>query len=147
MADERLDATISIRVTNQMKELIETQATQMGIKPSAYAFRLLKSALEGNATPNGVQSVQKVYLPQDSALITSLQSRIAGLEEQLEAVQRIVDDAQTIHTDATEALSSIDATVESAVQRTIDSCTQIVDIRVQEAIQKEMGAVLGESIA
>ena len=147
MVDERLDATISIRVTNQMKELIETRATQIGIKPSAYAFRLLKSALEENATPTSVQSVQKVDIPQDSALIISLQSRIAGLERQLEAVQCTVDNGQAIPSQAIEALSSIESTVESAVQRTINTCTQFVDSRVQEAIQKEMGAVLGESVA
>lgn len=147
MADERLDATISIRITSQMKELIEDRAMQMGIKPSAYAFRLLKNALEGDATLTSVQSVQNADITQESAHYASLQSRIAGLESQLEAVQSIVNDAQAIRAEAHEALSGIDSTVESAVQRALDTCTQFVDNRVQEAIQKEMGAVLGESVA
>ena len=80
----------------------------------------------------------------DDVLINSLQSRIAGLEAQLEGVQRIVGDAESIRSEAKKALLNIDATVDAAVQKAVDNCTAFVDRRIQEGISQQMVEVLGE---
>ena len=130
------------------QEIINNKPAEL--KVSTYLLLLLRKGLNAGVevlSPVVDTSVQNVDNTQRGALIASLQSRIAGLEEQLEAVQNIVNQAQSLREESTLALSGIDATVESAVQRAVANCLQIVDNRVQEAIQKEMTEILGETVA
>ena len=140
---------IPVRMPEDLyQEIINNKPAEL--KVSTYLLLLLRKGLNAGVevlSPNVDTSVKNVDNTQRGALIASLQSRIAGLEEQLEAVQNIVNQAQSLREEASLALSGIDATVESAVQRAVDSCIQFVDIRIQEAINKEMTEILGETVA
>ena len=140
---------IPVRMPEDLyQEIINNKPAEL--KVSTYLLLLLRKGLNAGGdviSPSFDTGVQNVDNTQKSTLIASLQSRIAGLEQQLEAVQNIVNQAQSLREEASTALKSIDATVESAVQRAVDSCTQFVDNRIQEAIQKEMTEILGETVA
>ena len=140
---------IPVRMPEDLyQEIINNKPAEL--KVSTYLLLLLRKGLNAGVevlSPGVDTSVQNVDNTQRGALIASLQSRIAGLEQQLEAVQNIVNQAQSLREESTLALSGIDATVESAVQRAVDSCIQFVDIRIQEAINKEMTEILGETVA
>ena len=140
---------IPVRMPEELyQEIINNKPAEL--KVSTYLLLLLRKGLNAGGdviSPSVDTGVQNVDNTQRGALIASLQSRIAGLEEQLEAVQNIVNQAQSLREEASLALSGIDATVESAVQRAVDSCTQFVDTRIQEAINKEMTEILGETVA
>ena len=141
--------TIPVRMPEDLyQEIIANKPAEL--KVSTYLLLILRKGLNASGdviSPPVDISTQNVDNAQRGTLIASLQSRIAGLEQQLEAVQNIINQAQSIREESTLALSGIDATVESAVQRAVDNCLQFVDTRVQEAIQKEMTEILGETIA
>lgn len=146
MANSR---TIPVRMPEDLyQEIIASKPAEL--KASTYLLMLIRKGLladSSHSPTNFDPRVQNVDRTEDSTLITSLQSRIASLEEQLEAVQNIVDEAQAIRTSALVAFSNIDATVEAAVQKAVDTCTQFVDRRIQETIEQQMGTVLGETVA
>lgn len=146
MANSR---TIPVRMPEDLyQEIIASKPAEL--KASTYLLMLIRKGLLADS-PHSPTSfdprIQNVDTPQESALIASLQSRLAGLEEQLEAVEQIVREAPPIRSEAIAALSNIDATVEAAVQKAVDTCTQFVDRRIQETIEQQMGTVLGETVA
>lgn len=146
MANSR---TIPVRMPEDLyQEIIASKPAEL--KASTYLLMLIRKGLLADSSHSPTRSdprVQNVDRTEDSTLITSLQSRITSLEEQLEAVQNIVDEAQAIRTSALVAFSNIDATVEAAVQKAVDTCTQFVDRRIQETIEQQMSTVLGETVA
>lgn len=146
MANSR---TIPVRMPEDLyQEIIASKPAEL--KASTYLLMLIRKGLLADSPHSPTRSdprIQNVDTPQESALIASLQSRLAGLEEQLEAVEQIVREAQTIRSEAIAALSNIDATVEASVQKAVDTCTQFVDRRIQETIEQQMGTVLGEIVA
>lgn len=146
MANSR---TIPVRMPEDLyQEIIASKPAEL--KASTYLLMLIRKGLLADSSHPPTRSdprVQNVDRTSDSTLIASLQSRIASLEEQLEAVQNIVDEAQAIRTSALAALSNVDTTVEAAVQKAVDTCNQFVDRRIQETIEQQMGTVLGETVA
>jgi hypothetical protein len=146
MANSR---TIPVRMPEDLyQEIIASKPAEL--KASTYLLMLIRKGLLADSSHPPTRSdprVQNVDRTSDSTLITSLQSRIASLEEQLEAVQNIVDEAQAIRTSALAALSNVDTTVEAAVQKAVDTCNQFVDRRIQETIEQQMSTVLGETFA
>lgn len=140
---------IPVRMPEDLyQEIIKNKPAEL--KVSTYLLLLLRKGLNagGEVIPSPVDiSIKSVDTAPSGTLIALLQERIAGLEEQLEAMQDIVDNAQSIREEANKAISTIDTTVELAVQRAVDSCTQFVDTRIQEAINKEMSEILGETVA
>lgn len=146
MANSR---TIPVRMPEDLyQEIIASKPAEL--KASTYLLMLIRKGLLADSSHPPTRSdprVQNVDRTEDSTLITSLQSRIASLEEQLEAVQNIVDEAQAIRTSALAALSNVDTTVEAAVQKAVDTCNQFVDRRIQETIEQQMSTVLGETFA
>ena len=119
MANSR---TIPVRMPEDLyEEIIASKPSDL--KVSTYLLLLLRKGLSagGAIVSTADSSIQNVDAIVDSALIASLQSRIAGLEEQLPA------------------LSNLEATVEASVQKAFDTWTVFADRRVQEAIQQQMG--------
>lgn len=149
MSDSKV---IPVRMPEALYEAV-VASKPAELKVSTYLLMLIRKGLnvdvEGLSTKTEsnraiVDSSREVV---EDVLISSLQSRIAGLEEQLGAVQRIVEGSQAIRSEASEALASIDSTVEAAVQKAVNNCSQLVDTRVREIIESEMGEVLGKSRA
>ena len=140
---------IPVRMPEELyQEIINNKPAEL--KVSTYLLLLLRKGLNAGGdviSPSVDTGVQNVDNTQKSTLIASLQSRIAGLEQQLEAVQAIVDNAQSISSESNKALSTIDTTVELAVQKAVDNCLQFVDTRIQEVVNKEMTEILGETVA
>ncbi len=94
MTEEKLDTTISIRVTQQTKDLVEARAKQLGIKPSAYALRLLLAALNNtelvvNNANNNVQSVQNIDTTQ---LDERIALQLAPITEQMRSLENQIRD-------------------------------------------------------
>lgn len=144
--------TIPVRMPDELyQEVIASKPAE--VRVSTYLLMLvrkgLNSGVESFSTKleNSRDSVNNSREIVDDVLISSLQFRIAGLEQQLGGVQSIVDDAHSIRSEATKALLSIDATVDAAVKKAVDNCELIVHIRIQEGIQQQMEEVLGESPA
>ena len=130
---------IPVRMPEDLyQEIIKNKPVEL--KVSTYLLLLLRKGLNAGGevlSPAVDSSVQNVDNTGSSALIASLQSRIAGLEEQLEAMQNIVNEARSIR--------------EEAVQQAIDDCLQTVDTRIQtriqEVVNKEMSELMGGAIA
>lgn len=140
MTEERLETTLSIRMTREMRKRIDSEARKLGIKSGTYGLRLLKSALDiasqGVDTVDGgiANNIYKAYKENESTLNASLEDRVGGLESQVEELQGLVDDGESMRA----AISTIDAAVERAVRKNVDNAYQIVDKRVQEVIQQQL---------
>ena len=140
MTEERLEKTLSIRMTREMRKRIDSEARKLGIKSGTYGLRLLKCALDRGS--QGVDTVDeqranniyKAYKENESTLNASLEDRVGGLESQVEERQGLVDDGQSMRA----AISTIDAAVERAVRGDVDNAYQVVDKRVQEVIQQQL---------
>lgn len=140
---------IPVRMPEDLyQEIIKNKPAEL--KVSTYLLLLLRKGLNagGEVIPSPVDiSIKSVDNAPSGTLIALLQERIAGLEQQLEAVQDVVDNAQSIREESNKALSTIDTTVELAVQKAVDNCLQFVDTRIQEVVNKEMSEILGETVA
>lgn len=144
--------TIPVRMPDELyQEVIASKPAE--VRVSTYLLMLVRKGLNAGVESfstkieNSRDSVNNSREIVDDVLISSLQSRIAGLEQQLGGVQSIVDDAHSIRSEATKALLSIDATVDAAVKKAVDNYELIVYRRIQEGIQQQMEEVLGESPA
>ena len=140
---------IPVRMPEDLyREIIASKPAEL--KVSTYLLLLLRKGLNAGGevlSPVVDSSVQNVDSASSATLIALLQERIAGLEQQLEAVQDVIDNAQSIREESNRALSTIDTVVELAAQKAVDNCMQFVDTRIQQAISKEMTEILGETHA
>ena len=111
---------IPVRVpTNLYEEIIASKPKELRL--STYLLTLIRKGLDA-----GVDSSQQNVHPDDAVI-----ERIAGLEEQLAAIQRMVDDAQSVR------IASLTPVVEKILEENQDA-------RVQKLIQQQMEPVLGE---
>ena len=94
MIEEKLDTTISIRVTQQTKDLVEARAKQLGIKPSAYALRLLLAALNNTelVVNNANNSVQNVHYIDTTQLDERIALQLAPITEQMRSLENQIRD-------------------------------------------------------
>lgn len=112
------------------------------LKLGTWLLMILRKGLDAGIDTSCLNVVNTVDTAPNQVLVSSLQSRLTALEERLDATQRIVDSADDLRLQASEALSNIDTIVEQATQKAVDSVTTFVDRRVHEAIEQEVTELL-----
>lgn len=95
MTQEKLNTTISIRVSHQTKDLVEARAAELGIKPSAYVARLLLAALNNSESNvhNANNSVQSKQTTDTTELDERIALQLEPINEQMRSLSNRIEDA------------------------------------------------------